>query len=521
MNAKFSYRKLKDWPPLAWIASWRPGEDAITVQHGPLVETHPDWFGELVWDKDYRQGAFHQTDVVYGSGCRRTAGGMIFVTSAAIVDRLQWCQADGKYWVSNSLACLLWNVKATLPPNYPYYFRDFGSITHGIDEYRRVLRSSAGDVHLVYFRNLVWCNGELQERMKPRPLRDFGTFGKYREFLEASLCRLSQNMDDKSRRHRYSMLATISTGFDSPTVAVLARAAGLRQTLSFDTSRDHGDDNGASISALVGLEPQVVKRDAWREVPFSEVPFLASDAKGEDVYFAGAEPLLAGRVLLTGFDASRVWKAGSSRNDSMRRGDQSGLSLTEYRLWAGFIHCPVPTIASRQTEDLYRMIASPEMLPWRSQAAYNKPFSRRVLQDAGVPSHMFGVQKKAASVLFFDQSSFLSPAAAEDFRQWRRQVMDRSPAATRIGVLLSKGAVTLTSQLVRVAQRAAGPLSTIVSSQRLKKIAASKRLARYARYSAEFRYIFPWAVERAKQRYDVGGLQAGEGGQPAQPRRSA
>ena len=99
-------------------------------------------------------------------------------------------------------------------------------------------------------------------------------------------------------------------------------------------------------------------RDAWRgpdAPPGPELPFLAADAKGEDVYFRGAEAHLARRVLVTGYHGDQMWsKRPRAPSADIVRGDQSGLSLSEYRLWAGFIHLPVPFLGVRQIGDVFQ-----------------------------------------------------------------------------------------------------------------------------------------------------------------------
>jgi hypothetical protein len=508
---KWSYHLVPHWPPLAWLASWRRGHDRVDVALGPQVETHEHWFGEAVWEGDFAEGRLCDTDLVFGSGGCIADGECVFVSPASTVDRLQSLEHDGRIYVSNSLACLLAAAKANVDPNYTRYYREFKSIIHGLGAYRRELATTAGPVRLTYYNNLRWREGRLEEIPKRRTRRDFSTFERYRDFLESSLCRLADNMRDSRRTHPLQMIATVSTGFDSPTVAALARRAGLRQTLSFDKARSMEDDCGAGIAEQLGLQPLVAQRDLWRQRPLSEVPFLAADAKGEDVYFASAEEHLRGKLVLTGFGASRVWKPGNRPNDEFRRGDQSGLSLTEYRLWCGFIHCPVAGIGSTQTADLYAMLQSAEMAPWRTGEAYNKPFCRRVLEEAGVPRGMFGVTKKAASVLFFRSESFLTSASEADYLKWIASLAasrHKSPLS-RIQTGLERGLRTGVSTSARLVQATARTVSASLPVPWLSRAGRSQRLATLAQYDPRFQHLFPWALERAKERYRQGSLVAG------------
>src|SRR5207244_9323866 len=102
-------------------------------------------------------------------------------------------------------------------------------------------------------------------------------------------------------------LRTFWSGYDSPTVAALARARGLREAVSFATANDDAPDDGAAVAAVLGVRVRSLSRNAWRARHLGQVPFLAADAKGEDAYIGGAERLLRGRVLLTGFFGDKVW----------------------------------------------------------------------------------------------------------------------------------------------------------------------------------------------------------------------
>src|SRR5207249_7865535 len=98
--------------------------------------------------------------------------------------------------------------------------------------YARSVATSAGPVRLTYFHNLVWDGRALRERPKPAPRRDFGDFAAYRGFLEASLAGLAQNLSSSGRAVPLRMLGTISSGYDSPAVTVLAQPYGLQEAIA-------------------------------------------------------------------------------------------------------------------------------------------------------------------------------------------------------------------------------------------------------------------------------------------------
>ena len=229
--ATFDYTPMTEWPPLAWLARCDRAVPRIAVAHGPMVETHSDWFCEAVWAGSYEAGAFDRTDLVFGSGARRRDSGVVFVSSGATVDRLHVLETADAAWVSNSLACLLAAAGGEVDPTHQRYFQDFKSIVRGLRHYRRTLPTTAGPVRLLYHDNATWSGSALRETPKPRPTRDFGSFEPYRDFLVASLRELGHNMAAGTRRHPYQLLGTMSSGYDSATVAALGtppRAGGRR-----------------------------------------------------------------------------------------------------------------------------------------------------------------------------------------------------------------------------------------------------------------------------------------------------
>jgi hypothetical protein len=502
---EFRYTEITTWPPLAWLAVCRSQDEFVEVTHGHRVETRPDWFAEAVWDGDYGEGGLDRAELVYGTGGRIRERECMFVSSATTVERLHSLTVDGQTWVSNSLACLLTAVDAVVDPDYSGYFADFETIIRGTQDYQHHLATSAGDVQLTYYNNLLWRNDDLCEVPKVHHPRDFSTFESYREFLETSLCSIADNMRSGGRAFPFDMLSTISSGYDSPTVAAVARPAGLRETLSFASARDGRPDSGAQIARHLGLDPLVRDSNKWRHAALAEVPFLASDAKGEDVYYHDARELLLGRLLLTGYGGSRVWDKGDKLLEHFRRSDQSGLSLCEFRLWAGFVHCPVTYMGGQQTSDLRAISNAPEMQPWDVPGDYTRPICRRILEEVGVPPGLFGSEKKAASILLFDRHSFLSPESLEDYRAWLadncrrfqppRHGWDRAQRWTQDTIASAARAA------VGRVQRWADATHKVLPLGLLRRIGTSGKLAAFANREPLFDHIFPWAIEKAKQRY--------------------
>ena len=422
MRSRFEYQSVSEWPSHAWITRLVAGDGRIRVWHGPDVQVGDDWYCEAIWDGEFGEGGFDATDIVAGSGARRREVAVTFVSSGSTVDRLQYLQRNDAIFVSNSLACLLSQTGLGASVAYPHYLRDFNSIVKGIRDYTSPLPLVDGTpAQLVYFDNLQWDGVALRRSTKPCAHRSFRTFDQYHGFLNRSLERLAENMADPGRTLRYRMLGTLSTGYDSATVTALAGRFGLQEVLCFERGNDR--DIGTRIAHYFGVTPIPVNVQAWRKLPFPEVSFIAGDAFGEEVHYSAAADRLHGRLLLTGYHGDKVWDRDTPSpylTPDIKRGDISGLALTEFRLRAGFINCPVPFWSARNIEDIHGISRSDEMSPWDVAGDYSRPICRRIVESIGVPREAFGVAKSFASQWISLAELDISAGSRHDFSDFLR-----------------------------------------------------------------------------------------------------
>lgn len=510
-----NYSEIPGWPPLAWLARCPVGGGVVEVLHGAGVETRDAWFSEAVWDGDFDAGDFDLTDVVFGSGARLRDGELVFVSSASTLDRLQYLSGPDHVLVSNSLPCLLAMGRVRLDPYYRGYYRDLGSAVRGLRHYERTLETLDGPVGLAYYHNLVWDGRRLREVDKALRKRDLSSYAAYRAFLDEALSAVAANMRDLGRRWGFEMLGTVSSGYDSPAIAAVARAHGLRQVITFERSRSGHADSGREIGELLGLEVIAVDRDAWRSVPWAEIPFIAGDAEGEEAHFRGAEDLLRGRVLLTGFHGDAMWSKRSRRtpiNTDIIRTYRSGLSLTEYRLWAGFIHFPVSFLGVRQMPELKAISRSREMAPWDlTEAWYNRPIPRRILEEAGVPRGLFGQEKKASCVTYQNSRFFWTAPFAADYVGWLKGRETSWFWRRRLPPTVERAFLAPFKKLAFVATRG---LRSRLGKDAVKQHEWLRAIRRFGDREHLFMFIFPWVTDRAKQRYALA-ADHDAGGEPA------
>ncbi|MDT8364770.1 MAG: hypothetical protein RQ714_09045 [Nitrosomonas sp.] len=135
-------------------------------------------------------------------------------------------------------------------------------------------------------------------------------------------------------------------------------------------------ENGDQVADYIGLNPISIERNAWNELDGVEILFLAADGTAEAVPLASASPNLSDKVLLTGYHGDKIWaKDTKDLSENIIRGDSSGLSLTEYRLWAGFIHCPITFWGVQQIRDINLTSNSEEMRFWDIPGDYSRSYT--------------------------------------------------------------------------------------------------------------------------------------------------
>jgi hypothetical protein len=399
--------------------------------------------------------------------------------------------------VSNSLPCMLKRIGGSVEATERGFQRLIGTIGLGIDEYTREIPTSAGIIRLAYYHNLVWDGSGLREIEKPDTVPVLKSFEDYHTFIQSSVKELATNLADARRKFPFTMLGTMSSGYDSACVSALGREAGLKRVISFATAKTGKADSGEAVAKALGLELVLVDRNAWRETNLPEVAFVSSDAKGEDVYFKSAEHELTGKVLLTGFSGDLQWETHyHHRGPRFVRGDRAGLSLSEYRLRVGFINWPVPFMGAMHQDQIVAISNSEQMKPWDVGGDYSRPIARRILEMAGVPNGSYAKRKQAASVLLAEHRNMLSASTAEDFGKWLEE---------HAAEFWAKGMMPpqMKERLLRPVQWVARKGWVVYA--RSKSMPAVRRWSRSAAEWGEKEWVtwflFPWAVERAKEAY--------------------
>jgi hypothetical protein len=507
----FEFRPVASLPRLAWCARVRRGDSVARVVHGAEVETSQHWFAEGVWNAPFAEGGILEATMLLGSGGRADATRLSFAASSHPMDRLQYLRLPDELLVSNSLAFLLTQASDEPDPEYPFYDRDIISFVDGLSAAVRRLPTRRGRVvELLYCANLTVdrdLNITEQRRVQSRSFSDYADYVAY---LAAELVALARNAQDPARaRLRFEPLATISTGYDSPACAVLARSIGCTRAVTMGAARAEyggGADSGVEIGRRLGLTVTEYDRAAYlRRGDFVEAEFLAVGTGGEDVVMSAFEPELPGTLLVTGFLGDTLWARlhdlGERAAADFRMRFPAGASLTEFRLRVGFVHLPVPLLTYGAQPSLHQISNSEAMRPWRVRNPhYDRPIPRRLVEEAGVPRELFGQRKRAVTQPFYHNEP-LQPIMSEqsyrdflDFRGAPQAVNELSRHALRLAVLPRvHAAQSLVSRGLTVASGWLG-------------VSFTPRAWVHRRYRqplADNALTFHWAQARLRPRYDT------------------
>jgi hypothetical protein len=429
-------KEIPEWPKLAWVATCKEGSLNIQVFHGPCVEASNAWCVEAVWVGPFTDGGFDRTDLVFGTGIRHRQTHAVFVSSGTTLDRLWYCRNAMGWHVSNSLPALLACGRNRLRESYRRYPQDLGSIANGLSGYAKELPLENGVAQVTYFHNLVFDGRAFSEVPKPQSAFGFKDFEAYYAFQNNTAAQLGDNLGDKERKCKIKPLATISRGYDSATAAIIARAAGCTQVVTFRTARTlikPRSDSGKEVAVTLGMSYEEYNRTAT-EYPDEEAVWAALGLPDDLnlTLFRYHEPLT---LLFTGYHGDIVWdRQRHHGSTSITRHDPIGTGCTELRLIRGIFHCSVPYWGIRCQADIHAISNASEMAPWTLGTDYDRPIPRRIIETAGIKRGAFA-RRKSATTYRETLCWPLSPSKQKSFSQFLQLRGFRTPNRWKLLIL--------------------------------------------------------------------------------------
>jgi len=474
-------------------------DDKAIIYHGVCVEVGSSFCVEGAWSGRYSEMAFPHAITFTGSGALFTPEGILFATPTHSVEPLYVLQAQGWLHCSNSLRLVLSSAADDIDYAYLYYDVDITCMAFGLKH--RISRIPTRNHNWVTIHR--YCNVIIGRDLSIKILQKkqpacFENYSDYRTLLNEEVSLTIQNSADAQRVVRYTPVSTISTGYDSAAVSVIAKEAGCREFVTFATSVDGTNDSGKQIGHILGLEVTEYDPTTYRsrnDLP--EAEFAATGGGGGSVILTALEHRLSGKILLTGHYGGEAWERATNKGGiNMVNWDSAGADMLYFRARVGFTFLAVPSIGYSQYMSLQSIANSEEMRPWSLlREEYDRPIPRRIVEEAGVPRELFGHTKKfaARSLNYCNPISVIEPnlqhvmaeTSYRHFCKWAKQVKLYQSRIDRLifRIIRSKKVQTAAKHLGIVLPRA--PLLPI----------------RFRKRRTHHRLLFHWGMEQIKGQY--------------------
>lgn len=435
--SSFSYRKIEKLPRLAWCARLSAHSDAIIVVHGPWVETRKDCFFAAAWSGTLDEARPDEAVVCCGTGARLDSGASVFFASSNLGDRLYLKQEPEGVVISNSLTYLLVATDDEPAPNIFMYSETFMIFAgRGIRRKERSVPTRRGQIEVYECCNLKFGKDLKPEwREKPAPPAP-SSYEQYISLLETHLESVLANAADESRIVSYSPVSNVSSGYDSAFAAALARKQGVSEAITFSEEIPGipDEDDGSPIAEILGIDVHTFARRGYPSTErFPEAEFLACPP-GWESPMGATERFLGGKININGYYGGIVLGTDRSKivpDLAQKPITTAGMNTWEYRLRIGCLDFSLFYTGWQHTGTVQEISTSEAMRPWSIGGDYDRPISRRTLEEAGVPRELFGQVKRVGAAEFLTTQDQFRPVTWADLENFIDHFTSTHPAPAK------------------------------------------------------------------------------------------
>ena len=489
-------------PAQSWLLQIAGNSSCLSC--GDNIEVWPEGFFEGAWAGDFGKRGFASCADVFGSGARYVDGRWRLVPPSHTCEAIYALNLRrGEWLVSNSLAFIYSRATFSFSRRNSLA-KKFIGIVRGIDRSPTRISTSSGTLHIIHHHNVDIA----EDRLTVCPKIAVPAFANYQDYL-SYLCqvvsRTAANAADPKRRRAYELCATVSSGYDSPACATVARRAGCTRAITFANARGGESDDGSAIAQALGLEVRTFRRGDFGPANIAHcAEFYGTGMGGEDAAYDAVRGHLSRTILVTGFHGDKIWDRWAKPTTTLRRGDVSGSSLAEFRLVEGFIHLPLPFCGATHHDQIRAISNSAEMLPFAIGGPYDRPIPRRIAEEAGVQRDLFGQKKKAISLLLHMDRNLLSGKARQAIIENLKVKTVRERLVYKAGCFryaLPNRTAVLGARLASVAR---------VKDQYVDKISrlivylfSGMRYAIFEHSHPFNRLAFEWSLRKVDKRYEI------------------
>lgn len=427
-NLSFRVQTSPSIPPLAWIC--KISGDKYHFTAGDNVEHSKEMIFEGAWDGDFQASKVEDSEFVFGSGAVFKKGKVIFIPPKHTLELLYVLHDKKKenVYVSNSMCFVLQSAKVSLNGSF---FKQISACLNGsgdiatrrgIDRYEHLIFADSrySFYRMMFYNFSVDSFGRIQIYRK-LPKKYFGNYPEYRKFLSDKTAQIFANARSKDRKFAYNPITSVSKGYDSPAVSVIAKENGCEDALTLDVAVGGVDDSGTKIAKKLGMNSNSYKYFASDKVSSLcmelkgrlkniSIEFIASSGVGDDVTFYPFRGKLGNRIFLTGAYGDSIWEKESIANPGLPVRIIFGKSISEFRLMTSFIYLPFPFIGARFPAIVKNISNSKEMEEYSIGGDYDRPIPRRIVEEAGIQRSDFGAIKSATAPLIMNHRELFKEA---------------------------------------------------------------------------------------------------------------
>ena len=482
-------------PRLAWLCELTKGRDTALLMHGEDLEFGDGFFHDGAWAGPFAEGGFADLPN-FGSGARIEPDAITFHTPDHVLEGLFYLQEGDRFIISNSLPFLLAHTGNEIDKDRIDYLALISRSFDGIGKFSLPLPIAGGKRVIHHFYHGLRIGSDLCPEIVPKHrYEDFSDFESFIAMYRRHAKALFDNAADRARKRQYTPISTLSTGYDSTALTAIVAPVGCTRAFSFAQTRPRGgiveDDSGEEIGRAMGIEVIMRDRLAYREA--DDLPELQTMGVGNEM--SSVRDLLAGSVFIAGYFSGALWDIHYGDINDELRGADGGHTMGEMRLATGYVFVPLGYIAGRQLQQLNEISRSEEMKPWRLFTDYDRPISRRVVEEMGVPRMAFGQKKKAAGVYYRLEGlkETMSPRSYVDYMEFvHENVKPVSPLTRRISALRYR--------LSDINYRAQDKIMRITHKHLPFRVKIPLLFGKVGKMD-EAAWLFPWAMSRMTEKY--------------------
>lgn len=306
--------------------------------------------------------------------------------------------------MSNSMPFVLTMADERLDADYYDYEYDLCSSILGYEHFVKQTPLKSGNKLRIFrcVKVLVdACLDITEERQQYRfPM---GRFEEYKASVLGVIERMVDNGKSTDRKHSYSLVTTISRGYDASATSALVKEVGCDTTLSLIAPAKYLKDDGRELARTMGYK-NILTGDGNEFMTcenYEEAMYLCSGSSG--VAFHCFKKNTAGKIVFEGERGDSMWeRLNPNVNDNLDFSHGNGLAQcaagNEQYLHNNTIKIDVPLIGGSQWTDVAKISRSEEMKPWVVRERYDRPIARRIVEETGVAREEFGRAKMGAGV---------------------------------------------------------------------------------------------------------------------------